>query len=162
MANEYNKEPYKFSNILMICLFANASVGAIRNFDDLKKINLPTNELHRLMQTYYGAIEKLLKEKANSKVLTARNIGALVAGHAEVRNEGSTMFGYLWLFPTISPKDHVLSSINSKSYDIITTGIQIYPREVVQAIAQNYKVAFLGEVNLILGVMGPTTIYVPQ
>lgn len=161
MTNEF-KESFKFSNIMMICLFANATVGASRNYDDLKQINLPTDELRQLMQTYYEAVGKLLEGKTNVKVLTARNIGGLVAGHADIRNEGSTMFGYAWLVPKIFPKEPILSAVNSKSYDIITTGIQSYPSDVLQAINQNYKIAFSGRTNLILGVIGVTTIYVPK
>lgn len=158
---ELNK-PTMFANIFVVCLFANGSVGALRSYDNFKHINMPTDELYQLMQTYYETVSSLLKAKPDAKVLAGRNIGALVAAHAEVRNEGSTMFAYAWPFPKIFAKDIVLSKVNKKEYDIITTGMQGFPSELAEAISQNYKITFSGKTNLIMGETKITTIYIPK
>jgi len=153
---------FVFSQTLLILLFINMSIATSEIGRNLDSVSVPTPTLNRMMQVYYQSIGNLIEMKPNAKVLTNRNIGALVEHGADVRNEGSTMFSYAWEFPESFPRNVLLSSIRAKEFDLITTGLQAYPVEVSKEISENYKVAFTKEVNLMFGNVGQVTVYIPK
>jgi hypothetical protein len=146
---------FVFSQVLLILLFLNISIATLEIRRNLNSISLPTQTLNQL-------IGNLIESKPNARVLTNRNIGALVEHGADVRNEGSTTFSYAWEFPRLFPHEVLLSSIRTKKYDLITTGIQPYPAEVRKAIYENYQVAFTKDVNIYFGKVGQATVYIPK
>jgi hypothetical protein len=151
-----------FSQTLLILLFLNVSIATFEIRRNLNSISLPTQTLNQMMQVYYESIGGLLEMKPNARVLTNRNIGALVEHGADVKNEGATMFSYAWGFPGLFPREVLLSSIRAKKFDLITTGLQAYPEEVSKAINDNYKVAFANEINMLWGNVGLVTVYIPK
>jgi hypothetical protein len=151
-----------FANLLLVTLFVNIYIGIVETIRTLDKITLPNQSLEYKMQDYYQAISQLVSNKAASKVLTNRNIGALVFNDVVVENEGATMFSYAWNAPNIFNRDLILKSIQENKFDFITTGIQEYPEEVKIEIEKYYRPAFTKEINLYFGSVGVVTVFVPK
>lgn len=150
------------AKILLIILFVNISMGSISIYRQIRASVFPTASLENSMKEYYQAVGEIVRTKFNAKVLTNRNVGALVAKNASVENEGSTMFQYAWIHGEIFQPDVVLTAIKEKKYDLIATGIQDYPVAVKTEIEANYKVALVKEEILSLGNVGLSTIYIPK
>jgi hypothetical protein len=150
------------TKLLLIGLFVSISIGTISIHRQLNASVIPSPELEKLMEEHYQAVGKLVQERPNAKILTNRNIGALVAHGANVENEGSTMFQYAWAHGEIFQPSVVITAVREKQYDLIVTGIQPYPRIISDAIAANYKVALLQPEILSLGNVGLSTIYIPK
>lgn len=150
------------ARISLIILFINISIGAVSINRQINTSAHPTVALENLMKDYYQAVGALVATKPNAKVLTNRNIGALVANNVIIENEGSTMFQYAWAYGGIFQPSVVLVAIREKKYDFIVTGIQSYPTNVLAEIDANYRVALAKEAILNLGNVGISTIYVPK
>ena len=150
------------AKILLVGIFVSISVGTISIHRQLNASAIPSPELEKLMEDYYQAVGKLVQERPNARILTNRNIGALVAHGANVENEGSTMFQYAWAHGEIFQPSVVITAVREKQYDLIVTGIQPYPRVISDAIADNYKVALLQPEILSLGNVGLSAIYIPK
>lgn len=151
-----------FSHFLIIIFFFNLSTLTIKNYKSISSFPLPTSILNKLMKDYNQRIRYFIRIKPNANVLTDRNIGALVMNGANVQNEGSTMFEYAWAYPKFFPRQRVLSSIRTKQFDMITTGITPYPEEVQKTIEKNYKISFTNKVNMIFGKIGLVKVYIPK
>lgn len=150
------------AKILLVGMFLSMSVGTVSIHRQLSASVTPSPELEKLMEDYYRAVGVLVQERPNAKILTNRNIGALVAHGANVENEGSTMFQYAWAHGEIFQPSVVITAVREKEYDLIVTGIQPYPRIISDAIAVNYKVALLQPEILSLGNVGLSAIYIPR
>lgn len=150
-----------FPIFLLFALFINISIGAVEIHRQLNTMPSPT-KIESLMKDYYQSIGSLIATKPNARVLTNRNIGALISNNVNVENEGSTMFQYAWPHPKTFNRNLVLESIKEKKYDFIITGIQEYPDDIKQEIKINYKIALIKDENLIFGNIGPATVYIPK
>lgn len=150
------------AKVLLIGLFINISIGTISINRQISNSIYPTAELENLMKDYYQAVGTLVATKPNAKVLTNRNVGALVANNVNIENEGSTMFQYAWRHGDVFQPSVVLATISEKKYDFIVTGVQDYPVNIRAEINTNYKVALVKEEILNLGNVGLSTIYVPK
>jgi len=160
--NFINKiRPYQplFSKTLLICLCVNISIGTFWIHRDLTAMTLPTTKLENIMRDYYQSVGSLIATNKNAKVLTNRNVGALVVHNVNIDNEGSTMFQYAWASGNMFDRSPLLTAIREKKYDFITTGIQDYPEDVKKEIEANYRVALIKEVNLMFGKVGFIRIY---
>lgn len=151
-----------FSNIVLITLFMNANYGIKTASNEINNLNLPSPVLEKKMHDYYQSIKDLVANKPAVKILTNRNIGALVSNGVNIENEGSTMFAYAWNNAALFNRNLLLNHIRQQRFDFITTGIQEYPKEVRDEIAIYYRPLFTREVNLNLGILGPVTVFVPN
>lgn len=150
------------AKILLVGIFISISVGTVSIHRQLNASVIPSPELEKLMEDYYQAVGKLVQERPSARILTNRNIGALVANGANVENEGSTMFQYAWAHGEIFQPDVVISAVRAKQYDLIVTGIQPYPKIIGDEITKNYRVVLQAPEILSVGGVGFATIYSPK
>jgi len=150
------------SRVLLVCLFINVAIGTIGTHTQINSITSPSENLEVIMQEYYDATGLLVAGTPNARVLTNRNIGALVVNRVNVTNEGSTMFQYAWAHPEFFDQNIILDAIAQKKYDFIFTGLQPYPANVMRRIEEAYKVAMINEQVVYMGNIGLVKVYVPK
>ena len=101
--------------IFLIGLFLSITLGTVTIHRQLSSSIYPTLGLENLMREYYAAVGELVLAKPNAKVLTNRNVGALVAHGINVENEGSTMFQYAWAHGEVFQPGVILQAIGEKN-----------------------------------------------
>jgi hypothetical protein len=152
----------RLSRVLLTCLFINIIFGSVSILQQLNATVLPNKHLETVMQEYSSYVGELMKSNPDARVLTNRNIGALVEHKVNVTNEGSTMFQYAWAHPELFNQNKILTSISDKKYDFIFTGLQPYPANVRAVIDISYKLAITKELGVMQGNIGLVKIYVPK
>lgn len=160
--NPQERNRLVFSNAILFALLVNSYVGITTTTRELGAISVPTPALEKKMQEYYRSVAALVAGRQDMNVLTHRNIGALVSTDVKVTNEGCTMFSYAWNSPLIFDRSAVLIAIRERRFDLITTGLQEYPKEVKFEIDMHYRPVLTQDVNLYFGKMGPASVFVPN
>lgn len=150
--------------ILMLVAFGRYGRIAVKSaMADFDHYRLVSSSILPVMDRYYAEIKKRLDAGQNRKVFPARTVGAFVAAGADIEYEFCTFAGYAW--NSVSPhvnKGYFIDRVRSKSYSMITTGLQAFPSDMEQEIRKYYRVDAVLPVVLYYGRVGEVSIYVPR
>ncbi len=156
------KKTTLFSLVILFSLFANIYSGMKNTSYVISGMKLPTPELEIMMQDYYDSVALLTVDKKNLHMLSHRNIGAFSTNGFRVNNEGATMFSYAWHSKNIFERKIILDNIRNQKYDVISTGLQAYPKEVMNEIIIYYSPVINKPINFRFGEIGRAIVYLPK